>query len=568
MEIPFVWPDSRKLAGCVGPAPDLDALLAESQLVLGIVHGVTEATVSRLGMILEPKPVAVGNGNGHLPEAPIKKIRLIVTLYPTCPTRTETLRRLLNLQKAHPSLEVKLATCGLLSGPENTLACYKKTDAIPTVLLGTSASLEAPEGESSNLTLAFTPEPILASEWAKWFDVRWLKAVRLTEQRVTIPHLVLPEGTLEAAQQWAAYERLCVEDSQDEEAVEVTVDPATGEVSAKDADGNPVKTVSADNKLPKVSPVYRKLAQLFDMGHLVSVDKTTRLLPFEVSVKPKWFGMETLTQIGSVKRQVSYRISALTEDELKQLENRRKKTSELLDLFSFSLADGQRWMPVSAEGRFHQENNRINTEALGIFSKLIAGDLEKFLAERRKSVKEDASRMYRDLFPDRTLSEDAINEIMSALRKRFEEAQQRSFLPQVSLNRVSLPQPQDSAWKSQLGSALHLLLSIVRYPRKASRNGPYFARGMSAKPQQILSAMNLLNDPFIEHFDKADARDRAEVELDAVQSIEGSDATAEKKCEQLFELLGHKIACGEAESSGHTNVSGIGKMASTPGGET
>src|SRR6185295_7006445 len=121
---------------------------------------------------------------------------------------------------------------------------------------------------------------------------------------------------------------------------------------------------------------------------------------------------------------VSYHISALTGEELKQLENRRKKTGELLELFSFSLADGQRWMPSAAEELFRREHARINIEAKGILSTLISGDLVKFMAGRRKTVSEDANRIYRDLFPDRNLSEDALNEIMDALKKRFEEAQQ------------------------------------------------------------------------------------------------------------------------------------------------
>lgn len=551
IETPFIWPDVRRLAGCSGPAPDFDALLAESDLVLGVVHGFTDVGVGRLKKTLAKEPTASHNGNGK-PSSPSteKKVRLIVTVYATCPTTSDVLLALLQLQTSHASLEVRIVTCDLWSGPENTVACYKAVDSVPTVLFGSSASFEDVSDEPNHLTLAFSPEPILAAEWQKWFDVKWLKAARLTEQRANMPALVIPEGTLEAAQKWAAYEQLCVDEQDGEELVKVTVDPVTGEVTAIAADGTPVTTVSTDNKLPKFSPVYRKLAQLLDMGHLVSVDKTTRLLPFEVSVKPKWFGVETLKQIGSVKRQVSYHISALTEDELKQLENRRKKTSELLDLFSFSLADGQRWMPKTAEELFRQENSRINTEAKGILSKLIAGDLDKFIAGRRKAVSEDANRMYRDLFPDRNLSDDALNEIMTALKKRFEEAQQRSFLPQLSFNRVSLPQPQDSAWKSQLGSALHLLLSIVRYPRKACRNGTYFARGMTAKPQDILKAMNLLKDPFVEGFDRFEARDRAEAELEEVDSIEAADHTAEDKCQKLFELLGHKIAANADQATG------------------
>jgi hypothetical protein len=451
---------------------------------------------------------------------------------------------LLRLQNAHSSLEVRLSTCGLFSGRENTLAFFKASKAIPTMLFGSAASLETPLHHPNDLTLGLLPEPTLAAEWINWFDVRWLTAVRLNERRALIPHLALPEGTVGAAQQWEAYERLCAEEQPEEEIVGITVDPITGDVSAEGAGSDPVATLSTDHKLPKVSPVYRRLAQLLNKGHLVSVDKTTRLLPFEVPVKPKWFGLQTLTQIGSVKRQVSYHIAALTKEELKDLEDRRKKTSELLDLFSFSLADRQHWMPSGADELFRIENDRINAEAASILSKLMGGDLDRFMEERRKMVSEDANRMFRSLFPDGTLSKYALDEIIYTLKKRFEEAQRRVFLPQLSFNRISLPLPQDAAWKSQFGSALHLLLSIVRYPRKACRNGANFARGMTSKPFHIINAMDVANDSIIKDFERADARGRAEAELKIVDAIEESDVSAEAKCEQLFELLEGDFAGG------------------------
>jgi hypothetical protein len=551
IEIPFIWPDFRCVADSSGSMPDTEKVLATSMLILGVVHGFSEVGVERLRRVLTRTTSASSNDNG-MPVSVAVKVRLIVTLYPTCLTTSDVLLSLLELQGKHPALEVRLVTCDLWTDPQSTLACYKTVDTVPIVMFGSSANFEDPSDDSAHLTLVFSAEPLLAAEWQKWFDVKWLKAVRLTDERTGIPSLILPEGTREAARKWREFEHLCLDTGLWRELIEVAVDPDTGEIVATSVNGTPVPTVSSDNKLPQVSPVYRKLSQLIDMGHLVSVDKTTRLAPFEVSVRPKWFGLETQTQIGSVKRQVSYRISALTEDELKQLENRRKKTSELLDLFSFSIADNQRWMPKATEELFRKENDRVNAEAKDILSKLLAGDLKTFLEARRTAVCKDANRMYRDLFPEGELSEAAIDEIMSAIKKRFEAAEQRPFLPQLSFNRVSLPQPHDSAWKSQLGSALHLLLSIVRYPRKACKNGVYFARGMKAKPHEILKAMNLLNDPFVEAFDRNDAKERAESELEEVDAIESSDISAEEKCQQLFKLLGHEIAPNGVNGQGRT----------------
>ena len=535
---PFLWPDCRRLAACSGPDLNLDAVLADAQLLLGVVHDLTAVGVLRLAEWLKTKTTSDGNGSGQ-PSVGQKKARLVVMLYPTCPTGTDTLLELLHLQGVNPGLEVRLVTCGMLDRPEGVVTCYKQAETLPVMLLGSAAGFESPTDNPAHLTLAFTPEATLAADWASWFDVRWLQAVPLTQDRTSIPSLVRPQGTEEGARLWRDYARLIGPGLQNDQPVTVTVDPTTGIVSAKKPDGTPVTTISSEHELPKVSPVYRKLVQLFEKGHLVSIDKNTRLRPLEVPVKPKWFGLETMRQIGTVKREVSYRISQLREDELKSLENRRKKMSELLELFSFSLADGQRWMPATAETLFQQECKRINDEAKGILDKLVAGNLAAFMASRREVVRQDADRMYRELFPDRKLSDEALDEIMTDLRKRFEEAQQRSFLPKLSFCRVSLPpQSQAPSWKSQLGSAFHLLLSIVRYPRKAYENGQFFGRGTKVQPMHILTAMNVLDDPFTACFQSPQAKIAAQAELEECDAIESADAKVEDKCERLFALLG------------------------------
>jgi hypothetical protein len=75
---------------------------------------------------------------------------------------------------------------------------------------------------------------------------------------------------------------------------------------------------------------------------------------------------------------------------------------------------------------------------------------------------------------------------------------------------------------------------------------------MKAKPHEILKAMNLLNDPFVEAFDRNDAKERAESELEEVDAIESSDISAEEKCQQLFKLLGHEIATNGVNGQGST----------------
>ena len=45
--------------------------------------------------------------------------------------------------------------------------------------------------------------------------------------------------------------------------------------------------------------------------------------------------------------------------------------------------------------------------------------LTDFLIPEESAVRDDADRMYRELFPDRKISDEALNEIMDDLRSRF-----------------------------------------------------------------------------------------------------------------------------------------------------
>ncbi len=58
LDSPFVWPGSRSLAGIAGPVPNLDAIMVESNLVLGVVHGLTVAGVTRHPNCRGTQPIA------------------------------------------------------------------------------------------------------------------------------------------------------------------------------------------------------------------------------------------------------------------------------------------------------------------------------------------------------------------------------------------------------------------------------------------------------------------------------------------------------------------------------
>lgn len=84
---PLVWPDSRELAGAGRfEAPVLELLAPAAGALSGLVTGVDLHGVQRLGQLLRQKPEL--------------QCRLLLGLYPACPTDRRELTALHDLQSS------------------------------------------------------------------------------------------------------------------------------------------------------------------------------------------------------------------------------------------------------------------------------------------------------------------------------------------------------------------------------------------------------------------------------------------------------------------------------------
>jgi hypothetical protein len=297
------------------------------------------------------------------------------------------------------------------------------------------------------------------------------------------------------------------------------------------------KQIRKELKIPKSDPILQPLVQLFDQGDLVTIDKGSRIPPLEVPIKAEWFGIPSFREVGVVSREVRYKISVLDDKTNKQLDARRKGTSELREKFSFPLADGSRWMPHKAKPLFEAELKRLEEEGKKLLGSIISGSPEEWVQSKRDLVTRDANRQYEEFHPGKTMPGTTIDEVLKALTERFKKATSGNFLPKVSFVRTGFRLSGDSDHVSDWATARTLLRAIAEYPRAALKSRAYFFRGLKVSERDLLNAMNVAEDHLVAEWFQPDSLDTAQVELDALGQIDESERTDRDKCELILDLL-------------------------------
>jgi hypothetical protein len=90
--------------------------------------------------------------------------------------------------------------------------------------------------------------------------------------------------------------------------MQASVDPETGVVELKCAGDTETLSPTGDLGIPTLDPLGTRIADLYDSGSLVAIDKTTRIPPLASPIAPEWFGMESFRQSGSFTARTSLKV--------------------------------------------------------------------------------------------------------------------------------------------------------------------------------------------------------------------------------------------------------------------
>lgn len=516
-KIPFVWNSPDIIKGeSIYKTPPLKHFAKETKIILGAIYELNSTGVSFLEEIFS--------------ESKDRKGKFIVFLAGAGQTKSEDLERLLKL-KQQTSEQFDIKVWALRPGsenPTNAICCFNDEKSESLLFTGSLSNFNSFEESSFPppiVNLGFRCDASLQKSFFEWFDYLWERSTTLTEKTARIPALVPARGTPEASLMWEEYLAQCQVEIAEEEKEANNDDKPKSEPSATEQLG-----------IPKVDNTAERMARLFDTGSQVTIDKTTRIPPLDAPIKPEWFGVESLRQVGAVKRTIQYRISVITPDVLKQLDNKRKKASDLLKRLSFPLGDGVHWMPEKAFSLFEQEMNRVNEEGQQQLKSVLGKDTDEFVDSQRAKILKDANAMLQDFQPGGQLSQEHSDDLINDLKSRLKKASEGKFLPKVSRVNVSFKIGKDSEWESAWGQALTFLQAIAEFPRKAMTDR-YFLQGLRVDEHKLIQAMNVANDYLASDDLKINPRRQAENDLEFLDRLIESDYEPREKCSAIFYLL-------------------------------
>jgi len=217
-QMPFVWPEPRVSSG----VDNYETALPFERAALS-VFGVVSAIDAK----------AVNWMEGYLADSTETKLRLVISIHPTCRTSKVDLHDLLRLVERHcdrAAFKV-FPEASLLDRSSNLLClCGPDGDAAVSVVPTENMGFAPASPSQANLASVVTAATFEACR--KWFDYLWGIAGPLRPDVATsMPNLVLPEGDIEAARLWEDYRRRCLaHESATEPPVRATVDPESGEL--------------------------------------------------------------------------------------------------------------------------------------------------------------------------------------------------------------------------------------------------------------------------------------------------------------------------------------------------
>ncbi|HPD15635.1 MAG TPA: hypothetical protein PLE19_11825 [Planctomycetota bacterium] len=529
--LPFIWPEPRVHAGIARyeTMPPFEHLLAEADLISGVLVGLAEKTVEWLDALMhQGRP---------------RKVSLVLVVYPACPTRE---RHLLSVKKIQDSLkgpEHELSVrvlpvprsfgddCEKMVLPPTVLQAHATGSGRTVLCIGSVGDAGRDESYCASFNVVFQPDDALRDAWRRWFQWLLSSSAPLRLETARIPHLVPAAGDLKAAEMWQAFESACRGPEADQDA-RPTVDPVTGEVT-READGTEVKRW--DGGQTALDPLARKLQEVYAQGHLVTVDETTRIKPVAIPVKATLLGQQSERTVGALKQKQSFTLQILDEVAAKEVEKCRKVT-DLLDLFSYPLSLGNRWIPEAAQSLLEAELNARNKKGQATLKAALGGcEIPAFIGRRSKAIRADLDAMYQQLGQGATVPDDRFQAVLGQVESRLTAALSARITPRAVYSRIVPPDLTASARSENWSQPFLLLLRAARLMREALTDG-YFPRrfsGLNVTEAELLPAMDVFADSIVQTRDSRRARE----ELSALEEIEDGPATAQAKCSAVWQII-------------------------------
>ena len=536
--LPFVWPfpDDETEHDRDDQRVPIEHVFADASGIAGIVSDIDGDGVAWLKALLCASDC---------------KALIVLAVYAGCPTRSEHLADLLELQKrktAHTQFRI-LPMTGGCGAPSNCFLVVPRDNRNRTCLFGATPNFGFPKYEATQCNVAFLAEPALTDEWSDWFDRTWAQAARLDESTARIPALVPARGSADAAAQWREYRRVCRNAEQGERTQQEEETPQAEAPATPDQDDHASTQASASDKatdrspsesigLHRLDPLAERVTRILGKGQQVTVVHAGAVKPVDVPISARFFNQKSEKRTGTVVRRQTFRISAFSKEEQKKIDNHRKASWTVINKLGLPFEKGLYWMPHEMIPVLKKEIAAAERNAKDALNRLVGPYARTFVQGKRKQIEQDLEKTYRELGGKGNLPRSKLIEVLDCLERRIQSALESEIVSPVTFQTISIDLQHEDAHEALWIQMNKLVLALARFPRQVILKQKTLS-GITTDQSSVLDAMNI-EDDFILRVMKDNLMQAihiSEWDLDQLEGFADADIGEQDRCKAYLMII-------------------------------
>jgi hypothetical protein len=434
----FIWPDARihKGQAFYEEGPPARGLFADADLISGLLVGAADGTSQWGDQLLRMEGK--------------RRVWLVLVLFPAGPTREEHLRAIERLCVDHAgcekTLQVRLIAmsdhvdedCRRVILPPTVVQAHNTQTGRTVISIGSVGDAGHDSISVGSLNFVFKPDDGLRDAWRQWFQYVLDSAAPLTADTLQIPHLVPAKGDPEASRLWQAFELACQRESAAGNEPP-KADPETGELKT---DANALQIVPWDEGKTALEPLAQVFQQVYTNGWLVTVDEATRIRPLTIPMKATLLGQQSERTIGALKQKQSFSLRVLDDAVNKDIEKCRTVT-DLMELLTYPLSQGNRWLPDAAKELLEKELTSRNEQGQKALRNALGGNdvapetAKVVIEEQLKSKSEEVQKALWHALGDQNITPDIAKGILEKQLKSGNEGVQKILRDALSAEYIN-----------------------------------------------------------------------------------------------------------------------------------
>lgn len=541
-QIPFIWSRSDQICGEL-----LEYLTTDKQRLFVVICELDERSTTELTHAMR--------NHGCFTAA-----TFIIVVYPNCVTRSidlDCLRQLQHELVLERAIDIEfrvLLVDQYNEIPVATLLSMSEEQHDALLMVGSSSTLNVGESGGLDFNLISSSPKKLSRQYLEWFKKIWDESVMLDEHTVQLPELAVGNPDPRYNAEWANYKETCASAASSErhDQARSQYDPSD-ENSYRGSDTTSEKSDSDSNRgagtaghksagerftMPEPDELSDRVNELIARGRQVMIAHSTAIPPLDCPVDPRLFNQERERSYRSITQRQAFRMSILSPNQLKEINDYRKASQTIVAKLGLSLEQSVYWMPNEVISYLEDEMKAREECAKELLKGIVGDDLEEFIAKNRSGVKKDFEAAYRKINKTRTVPSHLFAELMSQLRSRIQVAMEKPIITRVTYSNVRFNFDRTSEFEAPWAQIEKLLLGLAKFPRM---NMPRLnSLSFSAiDPEKLLNAMDVANDNILKIWreNRERATRRARAELNVVKWIEDADIGNRQRCEACFRLM-------------------------------